>query len=500
MEILLLIIRLFLFGIFALAGIGKLLDLEGSEKAVKSFGVPEVLAKPASILLPLAEIGIAILLLFVQTSWFGAIGGFSLLLVFIGGMLWQMKQGNAPDCHCFGQIHSEPVSIKSLLRNVAFAVLALFLIFVGRENQGLEITNSVGGETEIMQIIFGVVIVGFLFGVLYYLKKITEQQTQILRRIEVIELLSHEGGREVERDGVENPKVGLPIGSPVPEFQLRDITDKKVALTSIFSSLKPTLLFFVSPSCNPCQSMLPQIEEWQEQFKDKLTFVFLSTGNAKENLEKFGGDKFKTILLQEDREVAEKLEAEWTPTALLVNAGGTIASKIASGDSEIHTLIEKISENGFEDGLILIPGNGETNLGKEIPEFFLKDLDGREITNEYFKGKKTLVAYWSATCPYCVEMLDALREWDKVKGQDEPNLILLSSGDEEAHKDFDLRSPVLLENDESEIAQEFGLSGTPSAVLVNEDGKIVSETAIGATRIWALIGRKKPEANKEDSE
>jgi hypothetical protein len=33
--------------------------------------------------------------------------------------------------------------------------------------------------------------------------------------------------------------------------------------------------------------------------------------------------------------------------------------------------------------------------------------------------------------------------------------------------------------------------GTPSAVLVNEDGTIVSETAVGAPNIWALIGKRK---------
>ena len=52
METFLLLIRLILFAIFALAGIGKFLDLDGSEKAVKDFGVPEDLAKPFSVLLP----------------------------------------------------------------------------------------------------------------------------------------------------------------------------------------------------------------------------------------------------------------------------------------------------------------------------------------------------------------------------------------------------------------------------------------------------------------
>jgi hypothetical protein len=32
--------------------------------------------------------------------------------------------------------------------------------------------------------------------------------------------------------------------------------------------------------------------------------------------------------------------------------------------------------------------------------------------------------------------------------------------------------------------------GTPSAVLIDENGRIISETAIGAQNIWALVGRR----------
>lgn len=491
MEIALLIIRLILFGIFALAGVGKLLDPEGSEKAVREFGVPENLAKPLAILLPLAEIAVAFSLLFVATSWFGALAGLLLLTIFIGGMLWQMQQGNAPDCHCFGQIHSEPVSVKSLLRNALFLILSLFLVLSGKDKQGLDITNSNRGENGFMEIIFGTLVVGFLFGVIFYLKKITEQQTQILRRIEVIELLSHEGGGEIKRDDVENPSVGLPIGARVPEFELEDVTGRKVSLTDVLAKPKPTVLFFVSPSCNPCKTLLPQIEKWQEELKDRLNFVFVSNGEAKENLEKFSGEKFKTILLQKDREVAEALQAKWTPTALLVNSGGTIGGKIAAGDTEIQKLIEQIKISKSADDLIFVSpnGGGEANLGREIPEFVLSDLDGREFSSRRLIGRKTLIAYWSAGCPHCVNMLEELREWDKIKGQDEPDLILLSTGEADAYREFGLKSPIILEKD-SKTAQGFGMQGTPSAVLISEKGKIVSEVAVGANNIWALLGRQ----------
>ena len=56
MDVLILLIRIFLAVIFAVAGIGKLLDLEGSEKAVKAFGTPDEFAKFFAIALPFAEI------------------------------------------------------------------------------------------------------------------------------------------------------------------------------------------------------------------------------------------------------------------------------------------------------------------------------------------------------------------------------------------------------------------------------------------------------------
>ena len=133
MEVLLLLIRIFLAAIFAVAGVGKLLDLEGSEKAVKAFGTPDEFAKFFAIALPFAEIVFAVCLLFTSTSWLGAIGATILLLSFIGGMIWQIAQGKAPDCHCFGAIHSEPVSKKSLIRNIIFALFSFFLVAQGRE-------------------------------------------------------------------------------------------------------------------------------------------------------------------------------------------------------------------------------------------------------------------------------------------------------------------------------------------------------------------------------
>ncbi|MGC2237518.1 MAG: TlpA disulfide reductase family protein [Pyrinomonadaceae bacterium] len=484
MEILLLLIRLFLFAVFAVAGVGKLLDLEGSKKSVIAFGTPEDLAKTFAVAIPFAEIVFAVCLLFVSTSWLGAIGVFLFLLIFIGGMISQLSQGKAPECHCFGAIHSEPVSRKSIVRNVIFAFLSLILVVQGR-NQGAALADL---SNEIaLQLIFGLATVGILGAVVFYLKRISEQQTQIMRRIEILEITTHDGA-PVEHEHNTNPYESLPIGSPAPDFALPDLSGNTVSLENLLAEKKPLLFFYVSPTCTPCEALLPEIEAWQAELKDKVRFVFLSLGAAQENREKFGDAH--AVLLQKNKEVTDALNARWTPTAVLINAEGAIASHLAVGDAAIRELVEKIKAERAGCDLLYITNGNQTMLGESVPEFSLADLHGKQIGANDFRGKKTLVTFWSTTCPHCSNMMDELKNWEREKGADEPDLLVFSDGDAETHKALQLNSPIILDKN-YKTAERLGMSGTPSAVLVDENGKIVSETAIGAGNIWALVGKRK---------
>jgi thiol-disulfide isomerase/thioredoxin/uncharacterized membrane protein YphA (DoxX/SURF4 family) len=489
MEVLLLLIRIFLSVVFALAGVGKLLDLQGSEKAVKEFGVPGDVARAVAIALPIAELLCAALLLPVATAWLGAAGAFLLLAVFIGGMIWQMAKGNAPDCHCFGAIHSEPVSKKSLMRNIVFAGLAFFLVARGADNQGLSFTDLTGEMA--IQLFLGLVTIGLLGAVVFYLKKISEQQTQIMRRIEILEVVATEGGgREVTREEAGDPHDSLPIGSIAPDFELPDISGKIVTFEHLLLRAKPLLFFFVSPTCKPCEALLPEIEEWQAELKDKVEFVFISSGNAVTNAEKFAGTGFKTILLQQDKEVSARFNAKWTPTAIFINADGIVASHLSVGDEGIRDLVKKIKAENLDGETVFIGNGTKLKIGEDVPEFSMTDVQGREVSSKDFRGKKTLVTFWSTTCPHCVRMMNDLKEWEKEKSADEPDLVVFSEGDVEANKQIGLNAPILIDEG-YKTSEKFGMSGTPSAVLINENGKIVSETAIGAANIWALIGKRK---------
>lgn len=493
MEIGLLLLRIFLAAIFALAGVAKFADQKGSQKAFKEFGIPGAIALPASVALSVAEIVIAALFLSVDTSWYAAVGASAFLLLFVVQMIYQMARGNAPDCHCFGQVHSEPVGVKSIVRNMIFAVMSLSLVVRGANGQGAALTTL---TNEVMvQVVFGIAIVGLLAAVLFYLRKIADHQTEVIKRLEVMELVAREGGA-VEREDLVHPHEGLPIGAMFPDFKIPDVAGTDVSLMGLLvhKPVLPILFFFVGPSCGPCKKLVPEFEQWKEELEGKVRTVFMSSGTPMENLAKFGAELSSVMLLQKDREVAEAAKAQWTPTAVLVDAAGRVASHTAAGDTAIRELIENVKTESFDKEFNYIT-NGHSHahnskLGRTIPEFKLADDNGKEISDKDLKGRKTLVAFWSTGCPHCSDMIDELRDWDGARGQDEPNLIVFSDGTREEHAEWGLQSPVIVDEGHKTSAG-FGMYGTPSAVLVNEDGVIVSETAIGAPDIWALIGKRK---------
>ena len=489
MDVLLLLIRLFLAGIFGVAGIAKFMDQPGAEKAVSDFGVPAEFAKPAAYLLSTVEVLLALLLLFTTTSWLGALGALVLLLIFIAGMIYQMASGKEADCHCFGQLHSERVGTKSLIRNVIFSVLALFLVGQGSSNQGLSLTDD---RMNLMQFVFGLIISGLLAAVVYYLKQISTQQTQILRQIEILDVISREGGA-VERQEAGDPNDGLPIGSPFPDFELPDLSGRVVSFEHLLAKRKPTLLFFVAPNCAPCNSLIPDLAGWESKLADKVNFILISRGTAEENRDKFSVSENTRVLLQKDREIANLVNAKWTPTALFVDAAGNIASHIAAGDSAIRLLVGEVTDADVSKEFLYFTGsngNGvKVRIGQTVPEFTLDDRGGQKIETSYLKGSPTLATFWSTTCSHCLNMMEDMREWEQNRATGDPKLVVFMDGNPEEIKDIELDSPIVIDKG-YKTAAKLGMHGTPSAVLIDENGKIVSETAIGATNIWALIGRR----------
>lgn len=488
MEAVLLIIRLVLFAILAVAGIGKLLDREGSEKAVKAFGTPDPLVKAVSFLLPIAELIFGFCLLFVSFSWIGAAGALLLLVTFIGGMLIQMIKGEAPECHCFGQVHSEPVGPKSLIRNIAIAILPVVLLVSGRSNQGFALGETNAAITS--NVVLALVVVTVFIGAVY-LRRFAKENAALKRQLDLIEMLES-GGTLIERDDAGDPTDSLPIGAPFPDFTLPDTSGKLVTFDYLIADPIPKLFLFVGPDCRPCKAMLEEFAEWRKEFEGRIRLVFVSKGSAAENVERFGDELSTGMLLQTKMELANLLYIKWTPVAIFVGADGNIASHPAVGDIAIRDLIAKLrTEDHSKPGYYVKNSQkrGRVKIGEPIPEFTTTDLSGNQISREAFVGKTSIAFFLSTTCAFCGEVVDQIRKWENSPDRNGTNAILFSEGDIETHRNYGLSTPIVIDEG-YKVSNNLGMFGVPSAVLIDEDGNIASETAVGGPMIWSLIGRK----------
>ena len=90
-------------------------------------------------------------------------------------------------------------------------------------------------------------------------------------------------------------------------------------------------------------------------------------------------------------------------------------------------------------------------------------------------------------------MLNDLKAWEADPPEGAPKLLVVSSGTVAENKAMGLRSTVVLDQNFS-VGSAFGASGTPSAVLVDSEGKVASEVAVGAPAVLGLAGASQTEA------
>jgi uncharacterized membrane protein YphA (DoxX/SURF4 family) len=106
--------------VFATAAIAKLRDLRQTSADFDRLGLPnpDVFAR----IVPLAELGVALLLLIVPAG--GAIAALVTLAFFTTFLVGRLRAGVTAPCACFGTAAKAPLSGIEIARNVGLMVLA----------------------------------------------------------------------------------------------------------------------------------------------------------------------------------------------------------------------------------------------------------------------------------------------------------------------------------------------------------------------------------------
>jgi peroxiredoxin len=380
---------------------------------------------------------------------------------------------------------------------------------------------------QLLGLLGGVVVLTLLGGQWSFLIHLLRQNGRLLVRLEAMEAtlagLAAGGGATASQNGtpLHQDAEGLPVGSTAPDFSLRGLHGETLTLQSFRAPGKPVMALFTDPNCGPCNALLQEVGRWQHEHAQKLSLAVVSRGEVEENKTKAQEHALTNVLLQKDWEVSGSYEVRGTPSAVLIAPDGKIASPVAGGAEGIKALLsyavgeraqlpmQPQQPQGHPQGQPCpncgkVHPNGHAaaqptermgaKVGEPAPEVRLADLEGKEVSlQEDFKGEDTLVLFWNPGCGFCQQMLPDLKEWEANAPEGAPRLLVVSAGSEEANKEMALTSPVLLDQ-QFAVGRAFGASGTPSAVLVDAEGKIASEVGVGAPGVLELAGTRQAEA------
>jgi methylamine dehydrogenase accessory protein MauD len=505
MDVALLLARLLLASVFTVAGVAKLADREGSRRALADFGVPAPLASPLAVLLPLAELAVAAALIPAATAWWGAAGALALLLLFVAAIAANLARGRKAECHCFGQLHSEPAGWKTLARNGVLAAVAGFVVWWGYGGAGPSAVGWLAGlsGTQVAGLVVGLAVLGVLAVQWWALLSLIKQNGRLLERVDALELGQGGGAATLPNGSVATqPSPGLPIGDTAPEFELPGLHGETLTLESLRASGKPVMLLFTDTNCASCTAMLPEIRRWQKEHAEELTISLVSQGTVEENRAKSTEHGLRGVLMEQDWEVSEAYEIEASPSAVLVRPDGKIGSPVHEGSDAISGLLayavgersqlplhsgdqEAAQPHPTPGGATAQAASKGAMVGERAPQIELPDLNGAPVSLTYFRGEKVVVLFWDPECGFCREMLPDLRSWEDDPTKETPKLLIVSSGTEQANRKMSLSSPVVLDEN-LVVGRAFDAPGTPSAVLIDEQGQIASELAVGGPAVLAL--------------
>jgi peroxiredoxin len=280
----------------------------------------------------------------------------------------------------------------------------LLITWQGKENPGTTIARLVSGLTG-NQLLVGVVGILFVVALLiagWLFLHLLRQHGRLILRLDNLELRLARAGLPPEEDSSQSV-AGLLIGSPAPTMKLPLLSGGSLTLATLLQRDKPILLFFSDPDCGPCNALLPAIANWEREYANALTIAVVSRGTIEANRAKAGAYDLAFVVLQQDRETAETFKAPATPSAVVIQADGTIGSQVAMGAQAINELVARVTGTRASGALVLHQGSDnhqhgvpapakKSRIGELAPSFRLADLDGRKVELSDFKGRDTLVS------------------------------------------------------------------------------------------------------------
>ncbi len=342
----LLLLRLGLAVVFAVAAAGKLIDQGRTRETLAEFGVPERMQRPLGLALPVVELAIAAALLPAATAAWAAVGAALLLAVFTAEVSRVLVRGGAVDCNCFGSLGPSRITRWTAARNVVLSLLAGAVALVGFSEPGTSGVAWIGNLDPTAAIGIGaglavaLAVLNFAFSF-----QLMRQNGRLLTEMETL----REAGA-----GRHGPQPG----DRATSFELPALGGGRLSLEQLLAAGRGLAIVVTDPGCGACDPLLPEVGRLQRDPATPLPLILISRGDLEDNRAKAAEHGLEPVLIEDEFEVSRSLGIGGSPGLVELDPEGQIVAKPAMGAERVGQALTGLRASAATDTVLTVHQGG----------------------------------------------------------------------------------------------------------------------------------------------
>lgn len=134
---------------------------------------------------------------------------------------------------------------------------------------------------------------------------------------------------------------GLKTGEETPVFDLETLGGRAIRIGGTSSNGKSTLLFFLSPTCPVCKTLIPILTAMRKSEASWLEIVFASDGDEKEHRQWLQESKLESWPYILSRQLGMTMQVAQLPFAALIDENGILCARgLVNTREHIESLFE----------------------------------------------------------------------------------------------------------------------------------------------------------------
>jgi hypothetical protein len=323
--------RTTLAAVLATAAIAKGIDYRGTRTGLLTLGVPTSAASVATVALPVIELSVAAALLTSGYAKPALLGTVALMLAFVVVVGYGMSAGRVSGCRCFGAFSEDTTPLVAMFRALTLAAVAGVALWqFPRQND-----RAIGEWLFSMRLSARV---GLLVGVALAVTLIVRPQGWRLRSRRSSSVRSSRD--DAHASGAGHSAKSLVVGPATRIAPMVGVTQagplmgtmapsRHVTQGGIATVGAPTLLVFTRSEATHCRRALSTLSAWRASRLVPLALETIDVDVAR------------------GRDVARDYGVRAVPAALLLDADGTVGSRLAVGGAAIEALLRGLEHLGF---------------------------------------------------------------------------------------------------------------------------------------------------------